>query len=94
MSQEAVDFLYKHGDLTYSAATDAVKLLSGNGFSIVRSEKVRVLEAVLDSVQRENDRYTAALEKIMGDPMEADAWFRREARKALAGNYSNASQPK
>lgn len=34
--REAVDFLYKHGDLTYSAAFAAIKLLTENGFQITR----------------------------------------------------------
>lgn len=33
---EAVAFLYKHGDLTHSAAHLAIELLAGNGFTISR----------------------------------------------------------
>jgi Ni2+-binding GTPase involved in maturation of urease and hydrogenase len=35
---DAVQFLYKHGDLTYSAAHAAVEKLSNNGFRIVRAD--------------------------------------------------------
>lgn len=35
---DAVQFLYKHGDLTYSAAQAAVDKLCNNGFRIVRAD--------------------------------------------------------
>lgn len=34
---EAAAFLYKHGDLTHSAAHKAIELLAGNGFTISRA---------------------------------------------------------
>lgn len=34
---EVIDFLYKHGDLTYSAASSAVRLLTGNGYGFTRA---------------------------------------------------------
>lgn len=34
--RDAVEFIYKHGDLTYSAANAAIRLLTQNGFQIVR----------------------------------------------------------
>ena len=34
---EVIDFLYKHGDLTYSAASDAVRLLARNGYGFTRA---------------------------------------------------------
>lgn len=49
--------------------------------------RIKILDEALSSIQRENDRYTAALERIMGGPMDADAWYRREARRALAGQH-------
>ncbi len=52
---------------------------------IQAAKRLSDVEAIIDSLQRENDRYVTALEKIMGNPMDADAWFRREARRALAG---------
>jgi len=35
--RDAVEFIYKHGDLTYSAANAAIRLLTQNGFQIVRN---------------------------------------------------------
>lgn len=32
--QEAIDFLYKHGDFTRTASHKAIELLTGNGFVI------------------------------------------------------------
>lgn len=34
---EITDFLYKHGDLTYSAASSAIRLLIGNGYGFTRA---------------------------------------------------------
>jgi len=39
---DAVQFLYKHGDLTYSAAHSAVDKLCSNGFRIVRADLAAV----------------------------------------------------
>jgi len=46
---DAVQFLYKHGDLTYSAASDAIAKLCNNGFRIVRSD-LCVTRAELDQM--------------------------------------------
>ena len=40
-ANEITDFLYKHGDLTYSAAARAVQLLSGNGYGFTNSSTAR-----------------------------------------------------
>jgi len=36
--QDAVQFLYNHGELTYSAANAAIRLLTGNDFRVIRKE--------------------------------------------------------
>lgn len=40
-SHEITDFLYKHGELTYSAAARAVHLLTGNGYGFTSSSETR-----------------------------------------------------
>jgi len=37
-SNDAIQFIVKHGDLTRSAAYDAIKLLTGNGFAVTRAD--------------------------------------------------------
>jgi hypothetical protein len=41
-SNDAAHFLVKHGNLTFSAAWDAIRLLSGNGF-VITYRAARVL---------------------------------------------------
>lgn len=38
-SDAATQFLYKHGDLTYTAAHNAIALLKSNGFRILSALK-------------------------------------------------------
>ncbi len=40
-ANEIIDFLYKHGDLTHSAAARAVQLLTGNGYGFTSSSEVK-----------------------------------------------------
>ncbi|TCU34031.1 hypothetical protein [Rhizobium azibense] len=67
--QEVIDFLYKHGDLTYSAAARAVQLLAGNGYGFTSSSQERI-----DDLRRENVKVCKALGKIadMLDAEDAD----------------------
>ena len=64
LRNEAVDFLYKHGDLTYSAAYADVDKLCSNGFYITRTHTpapnagaVKVKPLVWEPVGNPNGRY-------------------------------------
>ena len=59
LRSEAVDFLHKHGDLTFSAAYAAVDKLCSNGFYITRTPTPDPRDAVIA-------RLVEALESIIG----------------------------
>lgn len=52
--QDAINFLYKHGDLTHSASAKAINLLTNNGFVISVAKdnpfkgRWRVFESIFD----------------------------------------------
>lgn len=60
-AHEIIDFLYKHGDLTYSASARAVQLLTGNGFGFTsysparRSKLTTMQKALTKIVDMEDD---------------------------------------
>ena len=80
-TNDAVQFLTKHGDLTRAAAYDAIRLLTGNGFVVTQTD---MLPSATDLSQA---AVAAALEAAAGEAqMHADHW-----RKAWETAKSNSS---
>lgn len=66
-ASEVTDFLYKHGDLTYSAAARAVQLLTGNGFGFTsasseRKSKILTMRKALNKIADMIDAEDAELD--------------------------------
>jgi hypothetical protein len=47
-ANDAVQFLYKHGDFTYSAAYGVINKLCDNGFYISKADRIKELERERD----------------------------------------------
>lgn len=75
---EAVQFLYKHGELTYSAAAAAIAKLCNNGFHITRVPLAEALATTLAIALSEHEGNHG----VMCD--SRDPHWSNDARAALA----------
>lgn len=101
-ANEAIDFLYKHGDLTYSAASSAVRLLTGNGYGFTRASSSTATQpastALVERLEGELSSAASLLETLAEDLPEDDVSgvmmrvMAARNRSALSASQSTSSE--